>query len=168
MAIDNLESLTVDIWVPTTASPSSQLPVKAWVFGGVGVAGGISDPLYDGCNLASDSIVVSINYRVGPLGFLSLSSAGIQGNMAVQDVILGLELIQTNIASFGGDPVSTSHKKKMEGGLTERPEKSLGFRSSRWCRAGIHFKYSSQCLVTHALYCLRVWWRTKLRPIESD
>ncbi|PMD31049.1 alpha/beta-hydrolase [Hyaloscypha variabilis F] len=98
------DCLTVDIWVPPTASPSSQLPVKAWVFGGAGVAGGISDPLYDGCNLASDSIVVSINYRVGPLGFLSLPSAGIQGNMAVQDVILGLEWIQTNIASFGGDP----------------------------------------------------------------
>ena len=104
--IDNSCSLTLDIWVPPTASPGSQLPVKVWIFGGAGAAGGISDSLYNGCNLASDAIVVSINYRVGPLGFLSLPSVGIQGNMAVQDVILGLEWVQTNIASFGGDPVS--------------------------------------------------------------
>jgi carboxylesterase type B len=104
--IDDSCSLTLDIWVPPTASSGSQLPVKVWIFGGAGAAGGISDPLYNGCNLASDAIVVSINYRVGLLGFLSLPSAGIQGNMAVQDVVLGLEWVQANIASFGGDPVS--------------------------------------------------------------
>jgi carboxylesterase type B len=76
------------------------------VFGGAGAAGGIADPLYDGCNSASDAIVVSINYRVGPLGFLYLPQADIHGNMAVQDVQLGLEWVQANIAAFGGDPVS--------------------------------------------------------------
>jgi carboxylesterase type B len=51
------------------------------VYGGAEDAGGISDPLYDGCNVATkDALLVTINYRLGPLGFLALNSAGIQGN----------------------------------------------------------------------------------------
>jgi hypothetical protein len=71
-----------------------------------------------------------MNYRVGPLGLLSLPSAGIQGNMAVQDAVLGLEWVQANVASFGGDPVR-SLLLKIVLKLTEIPEKSLGFRSSK-------------------------------------
>jgi carboxylesterase type B len=84
------------------------LPVKVWVYGGGDDAGGISDPLYNGSNLATDSIVVSISYRVGALGFLALETAGITGNFGVQDILLGLEWVQQNIAAFGGDPVSIS------------------------------------------------------------
>lgn len=62
-------------------SKGSDLPVKVWVYGGAEDAGGISDPLYDGCNVATkDALLVTINYRLGPLGFLALNSAGIQGN----------------------------------------------------------------------------------------
>jgi len=74
--------------------------------GGGNFAGSISDPTYNGCNLATDSIVVSINYRLGPLGFLGLSKFGIGGNMGTQDQLLGLQWVQTNIQAFGGDPVS--------------------------------------------------------------
>lgn len=77
-----------------------------WVFGGGNTAGSISDPTYNGCNLATDSIVVSINYRLGPLGFLALDSFGIGGNFGTQDQLLGLNWIQNNIRAFGGDPVS--------------------------------------------------------------
>ncbi len=49
-------------------------------------------------------IQVSINYRLGPLGFLALESLGLTGNYAVEDQLLGLQWIQENIASFGGDP----------------------------------------------------------------
>lgn len=49
--------------------------------------------------------MVSLTYRVGPLGFLALKSAGIGGNQAVQDILLGFEWIQENIAAFGGNPV---------------------------------------------------------------
>jgi carboxylesterase type B len=68
-------------------------------------AGGISDPLYNGCNLATDLAVVSISYRVGALGFLALESAGITRNFGVQDILLALEWVQQNIAAFGDDLV---------------------------------------------------------------
>ena len=62
--------------------------------------------MYDGCNTAKEgSILVSVNYRLGPLGLLTLGSAGIRGNQGIQDLILGLEWVQENIAAFGGDPV---------------------------------------------------------------
>jgi carboxylesterase type B len=79
--------------------------VKFWIQGGANDAGTISDPLYDGCNLATDVILVSAAYRLGALGFLSLESAGITGNFAVQDLLLALQWTQANIAAFGGDPV---------------------------------------------------------------
>lgn len=66
-------------------------------------AGGISDPAYDGCYATSNSIIVSINYRVGPLGFLALSSLGLSGNFGIEDQLLGLQWIQENIVAFGGD-----------------------------------------------------------------
>lgn len=100
-------SLYLDVWKPANATADSALPVRVWIYGGANSAGGISDPLYDGCNIASgDALLVSINYRLGPLGFLALDSAGIAGNQATQDILLALEWVQENIAAFGGDPVS--------------------------------------------------------------
>lgn len=79
--------------------------MKFWIYGGGDTGGDINDPLYNGCNLATDAIVVSAAYRVGSLGFLSLPSAGIHGNQAVQDLLLALQWVQDNIAAFGGEPV---------------------------------------------------------------
>ena len=89
--------------MPADAATDSNLPVKVWSYGGFNEAGGTSDPLYDACRLATDAIVVEYNYRVGPMGFLSLQSAGIAGNMAIQDGIAALEWVQHNAAAFGGD-----------------------------------------------------------------
>ena len=92
--------------MPPRATADSKLPVKVWIYGGGDKAGSISDPLYDGCNLAmANTVFVSINYRTGPLGFLALESAGINGNFGIQDVLLGLQWIQENIGAFGGDRV---------------------------------------------------------------
>ncbi|ETS79527.1 hypothetical protein PFICI_09380 [Pestalotiopsis fici W106-1] len=98
------DCLYLNIWTPSTATRDSKLPVKVWLYGGGNEAGGVSDPTYDGCYATSDSIIVSINYRVGPLGFLALESLGLNGNFGLQDQLLGLEWIQENIESFGGDP----------------------------------------------------------------
>lgn len=95
--------------MPPNATSASDLPVKVWIHGGGEQGGGMQNPLYDGCNLAAhDTLVVSLSYRLGPLGFLTLASAGIAGNFGIQDVILGLEWVQSNIAAFGGNPVRFS------------------------------------------------------------
>lgn len=99
-------SLYLDVWVPVNATSTSKLPVKVWIYGGGDQAGGIQNAMYDGCNLAAhDTLVVAINYRLGPLGFLALNSAGIAGNFGIEDIILGLEWVQSNIVKFGGNPV---------------------------------------------------------------
>ncbi|KAJ5115668.1 hypothetical protein N7456_000016 [Penicillium angulare] len=99
------DCLYLDIWTPSNATADSKLPVKVWVFGGSDIEGGIDYPLYDGCNIVDDgSILVSVNYRLGPLGFMALKSAGIQGNQGIQDIVLGLEWVQKQISAFGGDP----------------------------------------------------------------
>ncbi|KAH8677987.1 Carboxylesterase [Xylariales sp. PMI_506] len=98
------DCLYLDIWAPSWATAGSKLPVKVWLYGGVNVAGGISDPSYDGCFSTSESLVVSINYRLGPLGFLAVTDLGLSGNFGVMDQVLGLRWVQENIAAFGGDP----------------------------------------------------------------
>ncbi|CAK7206706.1 hypothetical protein SEUCBS139899_009511 [Sporothrix eucalyptigena] len=102
--VESEDCLFIDVWAPANATVSSALPVRVWVFGGADVAGGISNPLYDGCFASTDSIQVSINYRVGPLGFLVDEGLGLTGNYGIQDLLLGLQWVQDNIASFGGDP----------------------------------------------------------------
>ncbi|KAK6335019.1 hypothetical protein TWF718_010461 [Orbilia javanica] len=100
------DCLFLSVWVPSNVedTASSGLPVKVWVHGGANTGGGIMNPLYNGCKLAEEgSIVVNIAYRLGPLGFLALESAGIAGNFGIQDILLGLQWVQDNIGSFGGD-----------------------------------------------------------------
>lgn len=81
----------MDVWTPSEATKDSKLPVKVWVYGGSNAEGGISDPIYNGCTIADEgAILVSINYRLGPIGFLGLDSAGIYGNQGIQDILLAL------------------------------------------------------------------------------
>lgn len=100
-----LHSLYLNVFVPASATTDSNLPVKVFIYGGAFVNGGTADPLYSGCDLASDAIVVTIGYRNGPLGFLALEGTAIAGNQAVKDCLMGAQWVQDNIAAFGGDPV---------------------------------------------------------------
>lgn len=61
--------------------------------------------MYNGCYTATNHVLVSINYRLGPLGFLSLQEADLKGNYGTQDIFLALEWIKASIAAFGGNPV---------------------------------------------------------------
>lgn len=97
-------SLYINVYVPAHAKPHSKLPVKVFAYGGANNGGAVTYPLYDSCNLATDAIVVLFNYRLGALGFLSLESAGIKGNMAIQDYTAALTWVKDNIAAFGGAP----------------------------------------------------------------
>ncbi len=77
--------------------------MKVWAYGGINQVGGTSYSLYDANHLATDSIVVEFNYRVGPLGFLGLESAGVQGNIAIHDALAALKWVQKSVESLGGD-----------------------------------------------------------------
>ncbi|OAA67799.1 Carboxylesterase, type B [Akanthomyces lecanii RCEF 1005] len=113
------DCLCLDIWTPADATEDSKLPVKVFVFGGSNIEGGIRDTLYDGCNTADDgAILVSINYRLGPLGFMALESAGIHGNQGIQDLLLGLKWVKNSISAFGGDSCDVRDKKCLQGKST--------------------------------------------------
>jgi para-nitrobenzyl esterase len=103
------DCLYIDVWTPAGAA-TDKLPVIAWIYGGAFNSGMSSVPLYDGANFARSGVVfVSINYRVGPFGFLatpelSAESGHGSGNYGLLDQIKGLQWVHDNIASFGGDP----------------------------------------------------------------
>ncbi|CRK99832.1 CLUMA_CG013140, isoform A [Clunio marinus] len=88
-------------------NPSKPLPVAVFIHGGgFQYAHGESDIFGSDYLLQKDIIFVSINYRVGPLGFLSLKdpSLNIPGNAGLKDQVFALKWVQRNIMNFGGDP----------------------------------------------------------------
>ena len=97
---DEAGCLTLNVWSPDGAR---DLPVMVWIHGGAFAIGGSSLDTYDATHLAAsgDVIVVSCNYRVGALGFLTLP--GISNN-GLRDQLAALQWVQANIATFGGDP----------------------------------------------------------------
>lgn len=114
------DCLFLNIWRPASGdggeepggSPREQpRPVMVWIHGGAYTYGAASQPVYDGRALASfgDVVIVTINYRLGALGFLDLSSFSVDSdvfdtNLALRDVLLALNWVRDNIAAFGGDP----------------------------------------------------------------
>jgi para-nitrobenzyl esterase len=104
------DCLYLNIWTPAKNAHEG-LPVIVWIYGGGYINGSASMPLYWGDRLAQQGvIVVTIAYRVGPLGFLAHpeltreSPQHSSGNYGLMDQIAALEWIQRNIAAFGGDP----------------------------------------------------------------
>lgn len=95
--------LTLNVWMPRV--PVAGAPVMLWIHGGGFVAGCKDAPIYDGTAFARDGIVcVSINYRMGVEGFLSIPGA--VTNIGLRDVIAALEWVRQNIEQFGGDPAN--------------------------------------------------------------
>jgi carboxylesterase type B len=94
-------------FLPAAPSSTQSLkPVMMFIHGGEFLYGNGGDPIYDGGNMASrgDVVVVTINYRLGTLGFLALDDGSTNGNYALSDQIAALDWLQANIAAFGGDP----------------------------------------------------------------
>jgi para-nitrobenzyl esterase len=92
------DCLTLNIWTPA-GSPREKLPVMVWIHGGAFVSGGSSFSLYNGANLCRKGVVVvTINYRLGPLGFTKF------GNFGLLDQIAALQWVKRNIPAFGGNP----------------------------------------------------------------
>lgn len=107
-AVQDEDCLFLNVWSASTVRPGDGCPVMVWVHGGAYLLGSGSQPLYDAADLvvAGDLVVVTINYRIGALGFLDLSSVapGVDPNPALRDVMLALQWVQDNIGEFGGDP----------------------------------------------------------------
>ncbi|GAA1570419.1 carboxylesterase family protein [Actinomadura kijaniata] len=98
---DERGCLNLNVWTP---SAEGARPVMVWLPGGAFRSGAGRDPVYDGRRLAvrNDVVVVTVNYRVGPLGFLYLDEES--ANVGLLDQVAALEWVRDNIAGFGGDP----------------------------------------------------------------
>ena len=116
------DCLTLNVWAPPHAE-AERLPVMFWIHGGGNVQGG-SD-FYDGAALAVNQrvVVVTVNYRLGPLGWLrhaalreGVTYEEASGNFGTLDMIHALRWVHTNIAAFGGNPNSVTIFGESAGG----------------------------------------------------
>ena len=113
------DCLSLNVWTPaTTGSPR---PVMVWIHGGSFTGG--SGKIYDAQVAGSrgDIIVVTINYRLGTLGFLAhpaLGPPGDVGNYGLQDQQAALRWVRDNIANFGGDPEKVTVAGESAGGMS--------------------------------------------------
>ena len=117
------DCLYLNIWTPAK-SPDVKVPVLVWIYGGGFSFGGNANPTHNGEFLARKGVVlVTVNYRVGPLGFLAHpdlcaeSPHHVSGNYGLLDQIAGLQWIQDNIAAFGGDPDRVTIFGESAGGI---------------------------------------------------
>jgi para-nitrobenzyl esterase len=104
------DCLYLNVWTPAT-SAKAKLPVMVWIFGGAYTEGSGSSPHDQGDHLAAKGVVVvTLNYRLGSLGFLAHPELTAEsphhssGNYALTDVLAALQWVQHNIGAFGGDP----------------------------------------------------------------
>jgi para-nitrobenzyl esterase len=108
------DCLYLNVWT-TAQAANEKRPVMLWIYGGGFSGGAGSEPRYDGEGLAKKgAVVVTINYRLGSLGFFAhpeLSAESehkVSGNYGVLDAIAALQWVQRNIAQFGGDPANVT------------------------------------------------------------
>ncbi len=108
------DCLYLNVWSPAK-SADDRLPVMVWIYGGGFKSGSGSEPWYNGAHLARKGvIVVTVNYRLDVLGFLSHpeltaeSNNHASGNYGLLDQIAALGWVKRNIAAFGGDPDRTT------------------------------------------------------------
>ena len=104
------DCLYLNVWAPAEPGDGT-LAVMVWIHGGGHTTGAGSLAFYDGQHLARQGVVVvTINYRLGPLGYFAHpllskeSERGVSGNYGMLDQIAALRWVQRNIAAFGGDP----------------------------------------------------------------
>ncbi|WP_236353546.1 carboxylesterase/lipase family protein [Flavobacterium seoulense] len=119
------DCLFLNIWKPIGADKKANMPVMVWIHGGGFVAGSGAGGDFTGAAFAKQNVIlVSINYRLGRLGFFAfpaLSSENakeFKGNYAYIDQIAALKWVQKNIAAFGGDPKNVTIFGESAGGVS--------------------------------------------------
>jgi len=117
------DCLFLNVWTP--GLDRRRRPVMVWIHGGAFSIGSSSQGIYDGSPLArrGDVVVVTINYRLGPLGFLRLADVTggkipATGNEGLLDQVAALEWVRDNIAEFGGDPDNVTIFGESAGGMS--------------------------------------------------
>ncbi|HXZ85923.1 MAG TPA: carboxylesterase/lipase family protein [Myxococcota bacterium] len=117
------DCLYLNVWTP--AADGALRPVLVWIHGGAFAIGSGAQSIYDGAALAKrgDVVVVTVNYRLGPLGFLRLSELTngripSTGNEGILDQVAALEWVRENIAAFGGDPENVTIFGESAGGMS--------------------------------------------------
>jgi para-nitrobenzyl esterase len=118
------DCLSLNVWT-AALSPSERRPVYVYLYGGAFSEGSGAVPVYDGEGLAKKGIVVvTINYRLGILGFLAHpeltneSPHKASGNYGLLDQIAALHWVHTNIHAFGGDPLRVTIGGQSAGGMS--------------------------------------------------
>jgi para-nitrobenzyl esterase len=129
------DCLRLNVWAPTyhkdeVPTADKALPVMFWIHGGgntVGSGGSDLVQIYDGAMMATEQkvIVVSVNYRLGPMGWFfhealretSDTAADASGNYGTLDLISALGWVQENIAAFGGNPSNVTIYGESAGGF---------------------------------------------------
>jgi para-nitrobenzyl esterase len=117
------DCLNLNVWTP--GLDGRKRPVLVWIHGG-GFSGGTGGtPMYEGATLAGrgDVVVVTVNYRLGALGFLNLNEVTggripATGNEGLLDQVKALEWVRDNIAAFGGDPGRVTIFGESAGGMS--------------------------------------------------
>lgn len=114
------DCLTLNVWTPPASEQKAPRPVMVWIHGGAFING--SGGMYDSRWLASrgDVLVVTLNYRLGTLGFLAhpaLGPAGAVGNYGLSDQQAALRWVRDNISAFGGDPGRVTIAGESAGGM---------------------------------------------------
>ncbi|XP_036141336.1 esterase FE4-like [Monomorium pharaonis] len=101
----------------TKIEPAKKRPVMVWIHGG-GFSMGSGDATIYGPDyiVQKDIVLVTLNYRLGALGFLNLNNKIVTGNQGIKDVILALKWVQKNISQFGGDPKNVTIFGESAGG----------------------------------------------------
>jgi para-nitrobenzyl esterase len=97
------DCLNLNVWTP---SVEDSRPVLVWIHGGAFSLGAGSLSVYDGSRMAAatNTVVVTINYRLGALGFLVIDDPSCTPNVGLLDQVAALEWVRDNISAFGGDP----------------------------------------------------------------
>ena len=111
------DCLYLNVWTPRC--DSNKRPVMVWIHGGGNTVGSGSQPRVNGTRLAQtgDVVVVTLNYRLGALGFLHAPELGASGNEALLDQVAGLRWVKENIEGFGGDPSNVTVFGQSAGGF---------------------------------------------------
>ena len=116
------DCLTLNVFTP--AADDARRPTMVWIHGGGFTGGSGSSPMYEATNMVTrgDVVVVTVNYRLGVLGFMDVSeldpSAPSSGLHGILDQVAALRWVRDNAAAFGGDPDNVTIFGESAGGMS--------------------------------------------------